>query len=266
MFYPFKIDVKVIKELQRSTGTTYNYDRDEEEKKRASQLKNDLAKYLTTTDGVIDGKTLKELWFPKGKYHIFLSHSSQDIDKARYLKAWFNTYCGLKCFIDADVWENAYELLRDIDKKYKEKGSTTYDYNVRNQTTAHVYSMLTMALFEAIDEIECPILIESENSVTLDEGIKQGTLSPWIYEEVGFMGKLPHNIPERFLRERYFSVGTESVMLNESVRDSVQMIHPLDTKGFKQIERSDLSAMSHSSGERALNILYRRRLLLKRIV
>ncbi len=144
MFYPFKMDVKVIKELQRSTGTTYDYDNDEEEKKRKSKLKADLAKYLMTTDGIIDGKSLKELWFPKGEYHIFLSHSSQDIDDARYLKAWFHIYCGLKCFIDADVWENAYALLRDIDNKFKENGSTSYDYQVRNKTTAHVYSMLTM--------------------------------------------------------------------------------------------------------------------------
>lgn len=266
MFYPFKMDVKVIKELQRSSGATYNYDKDEEEKKRQSKLKADLAKYLMTTDGIIDGKSLKELWFPKGEYHIFLSHSSQDIDEARYLKYWFRTRCGLKCFIDADVWENAYELLRSIDNKFKAQGSTNYDYNVRNKTTAHVYSMLTMALFEAIDEIECPILIESENSVALDEGIKQGTLSPWIYEEVGFMGRLPHNIPERFLRQRTFSVGMESVMLNESVRDSVQMVHPLDTKGFKHIEKPDLTSMSLASGERALNILYKRRLLLKRTV
>ena len=236
MFYPFKMDVKVITELLRSTGTTYNYDKDEEEKKLQRKFKADLAKYLMTTDGIIDGKTLKELWFPQGEYHIFLSHSSQDIVEARYLKAWFRINCGLKCFIDADVWENAYELLSNIDNMFKEKGSTTYNYNVRNKTTAHVYSMLTMAIFEALDEIECPILIESENSVALDEGIRQGTLSPWIYEEVGFMGKLPHNIPERFLRGRNFSVGTESVMLNESARDSVQMVHPLDTKGFKRIE------------------------------
>lgn len=145
-----------------------------------------------------------------------------------------------------------------------ENGS--YNYAIEKKTTAHVYSMLTMALFETIDEIECPILIESENSVALDEGIKKGTLSPWIYEEVGFMGRLPHNIQERFLRQRTFSVGTESVMLNESVRDSVQMVHPLDTKGFKQIEKPDLTSMSLASGEKSLNILYKRRLLLKRTV
>lgn len=266
MFYPFKIDISIIEEMQRSTNTVVGSDYIKEEEKRKGLRKADLKQYLNTTDGIIDGKSLKELWFPKGKYQVFLSHSSSDLDKARYFKCWLETLCGLRCFIDADVWDNAYGLLREIDNKYKEKGSTSYDYQVRNQTTAHVYSMLTMALFEAIDEIECPILIESKNSVALDEGITQGTLSPWIYEEVGFMGKLPHRIPERFLRTRTFSVGTESVMLNESVSDSVTMIHPLDTTGFKRIERADLNAMSSYQGEKALDKLYRKRLLLKRVL
>lgn len=262
MFYPFKIKVSVIDSLRNSTGSLTGDAQKEQEAK--DRRKNQLRKYLLTTDGIIDGKSLKELWFPQGEYQIFLSHSSQDVDKARYLKRWFDKNCGLKCFIDADVWENAYELLRELDNKFKSAGSTTYTYEIRNHTTAHVYSMLTMALFEAIDEIECPILIDSSNSVALADGIKQGTLSPWIYEEVGFMGRLPHKIPERFVQTRYFSVGTESVMLNEAVRDSVQMIHPMDTTGFKQISSDDLTAMRYKQAEKALDYLYKRRLLLKR--
>lgn len=125
--------------------------------------------------------------------------------------------------------------------------------------------MLSMALFEAIDEIECPIFIESSNSVTLEEGIKKSMLSPWIYEEVGYMGKLPHKIPSRFPRNQYFSVGAESVMLNEAeVSDSLQMTHPLDVSKFKLIEKSDLTAMRGYNGESSLNTLYKRKLLLKR--
>ena len=168
--------------------------------------------------------------------------------------------------MDADIWENAYDLLRELDKKYsKPEGSSSYDYNRRNQTTAHVYSMLTMALFEAIDEIECPVFIESSNSVALKEGIEKGTLSPWIYEEVGYMGKLPHKVPSRFPRTQYFSVGAESVILNESaIRDSLQMTHPLDVTGFKSIERADLAVMKYSKGVNSLNVLYKRKLLLKK--
>ena len=97
---------------------------------------------------------------------------------------------------DADVWGNAYDLLNEPDNKYSMTTIGNYDYNRSTQAAAHVYSMLSMAIFEAIDEIECPIFIESSNSVTLEEGIKKSTLSPWIYVEVGYMGKLPHKTPD----------------------------------------------------------------------
>ena len=184
---------------------------------------------------------------------------------AQYLKAWFNINCGLKCFIDADVWENAYDLLNELDNKYSKNTTGNYDYDKCTQTAAHVYSMLSMALFEAIDEIECPIFIESSMSVTLEEGIKKSTLSPWIYEEVSYMGKLPHKLPSRIPRMRYFSVGMESVILNEAaISDSLQMTHPLDVSGFKSIDKADLAMLKYYKKEEALNVLYKRKMLLKR--
>ena len=262
MFYPFTIKASVINQIKLETGTYANAGEDTDKNTRKALLR----QYLASTNGLIDGKALKDLLFPKGRYHIFLSHSHGDLQIAQYLKAWFNINCGLKCFIDADVWGNAYDLLKELDEKYSRPLPTSnYNYERRNQTTAHVYSMLTMALFEAIDEIECPIFIESSNSVTLEEGIKKSTLSPWIYEEVGYMGKLPHKIPSRFSRTQYFSVGAESVMLNEAeVSDSMQMTHPLDVSKFKLIEKSDLTAMKGYNGESSLNTLYKRKLLLKR--
>ena len=125
--------------------------------------------------------------------------------------------------------------------------------------------MLTMALFEAIDEIECPVLIESTNSVTLEDGIKKSTLSPWIYEEVGYMGKLPHKLPARIPKMRYFSVGSESVILNEAaISDSLKMTHPLDVSMFKSINKADLTILKYYRKEEALNVLYKRKMLLKR--
>ena len=260
MFYPFTIRSSVINQLKLETGTYYSAGEDPEKYTRRAQLR----QYLASTNGLIDGKALKEVLFPKGKYHIFLSHSHGDLELAQYLKAWFNINCGLKCFIDADVWVNAYDLIRELDNKYSKTTTGGYDYDSCKQTTAHVYSMLTMALFEAIDEIECPILIESANSVTLEEGIKKSTLSPWIYEEVGYMGKLPHKLPARIPRMEYFSVGLEAVILNEAaLSDSLQMTHPLDVSGFKSIDKADLTFMRHYNKEDALNVLYKRKSLLK---
>ena len=261
MFYPFTIQSSVINQLQLGTGIYYSATEDPDKWTRKAQLR----QYLSSTNGLVNGKALKEVLFPKGKYHIFLSHSHGDLQIAQLLKAWFNIKCGLKCFIDADVWGNAYDLIKELDDKYSKTATGNYDYDRCTQTAAHVYSMLTMALFEAIDEIECPILIESANSVTLEEGIKKSTLSPWIYEEVGYMGKLPHKLPSRIPRMRYFSVGMESVILNEAaISDSLQMTHPLDVSGFKPIDKSDLSVMQYYNKEEALNVLYKRKMLLKR--
>ena len=261
MFYPFTIKSGVINQLKLETGTYTSAGEDPEKYTRRAQLR----QYLASTNGLIDGKALKEVLFPKGKYHIFLSHSHGDLELAQYLKAWFNINCGLKCFIDADVWGNAYDLIKELDNKYSKTTTGSYDYDSCNQTTAHVYSMLTMALFEAIDEIECPIFIESANSVTLEEGIKKSTLSPWIYEEVGYMGKLPHKLPARIPKMRYFSVGMESVILNEAaITDSLQMTHPLDVSGFKSIDKADLAMLKYYKKEEALNVLYKRKMLLKR--
>ena len=79
------------------------------------------------------------------------------------------------------------------------------------------------------------------------------------------MGKLPHKLPSRIPRMRYFSVGSESVILNEAaIKDSLQMSHPLDVSGFKSIDKSDLSIMKYYKKEDALNWLYKRKMILMR--
>ena len=79
------------------------------------------------------------------------------------------------------------------------------------------------------------------------------------------MGKLPHKLPARIPRMRYFSVGMESVILNEAaISDSLQMTHPLDVSGFKTIDKSDLTMLKYYKKEEALNVLYKRKMLLKR--
>lgn len=115
MFFPFTIKASTISQLQRETPV---FSVAEDVTPDKATRKAQLWSYLNSTAGVIDGKSLKELWFPKGRYHVFLSHSHGDIALARYLKAWLSYFCGLRCFIDTDVWENAYDLLRDLDKKY----------------------------------------------------------------------------------------------------------------------------------------------------
>lgn len=81
MFYPFTIEASTINQLKCETGAYYSADEDPDKYTREAQLR----QYLASTNGLIDGKALKEVLFPKGKYHVFLSHSHGDLQIAHYL-------------------------------------------------------------------------------------------------------------------------------------------------------------------------------------
>lgn len=73
--------------------------------------------------------------------------------------------------------------------------------------------MLSIALMEAINNIECPIFIETGNSVPLKTTIQEKTLSPWIFEEVNFMNKLNRKRPTRLYNTHYFSADDRGLLL-----------------------------------------------------
>ena len=254
MFLPFKISASSIRCLGYDKNKKYQHlDPDQDDHKE--QLKN----YLSGTDGIIDGDRLSNLWFPHGKYHVFISHSHSDLNMAHFLADWLERNCGLSCFIDADVWENAFDLLKELDdthchKRYDKTG-WIYDYEEHNLCTSHVFSMLTMALMEAIDNIECPIFIESLNSIPLKASIQDKTLSPWIFQEVNFMNKLQRKKPSWIKETRYFSAESQTILL-EKAYDSMKMSHPIPTKGLSRICSSNLKAMMGKRGNYALKALY----------
>lgn len=255
MFTPFKILSRSIDYLGYKQDHIYNH-KDANKKEYLDQLKD----YLSGTDGIIDGDRLSKLWFPHGKYDIFISHSHNDLNKAHYLASWLETNCHLNCFVDSDVWGNAYTLLNKLafancHKKCSVNG-VIYDYDELNTCTSHVFSMLSIALMEAIDNIECPIFIETGNSVPLKTSIQDKTLSPWLYEEVNFMNKLPRKKPEWLNNIRYFSTESQSVLL-EKAEDSLKISHSVPTKGLVKIYSVDIKNMIGHYGKYALKELYR---------
>ena len=255
MFTPFKILSSSIDYLGYKPDQVYSHiDADKNE------YSNQLNEYLRGTDGIIDGDRLSKLWFPHGKYDIFISHSHDDLNKARFLASWFEKNCHLKCFVDSDVWGNANTLLKRLVAanchfKYNLNG-VVYDYDELNLCTSHVFSMLSIALLEAIDDIECPIFIETGNSVPLKTSIQDKTLSPWLYEEVNFMNKLPRKKPEWLNNIRYFSTESQSVLL-EKAEDSLKISHSVPTKGLVKINSVDIKKMIGHYGKYALKELYR---------
>lgn len=185
---------------------------------------------------------------------------------AHFLAGWLETNCGLKCFIDADVWDNAFDLLSEIDFTHCDKewigGKLWYDYDERNLSTSHVYSMLSIALMEAIDRIECPIFIDTTHSVPLKSAIQDKTLSPWIYEEINFMNKLSRKEPARLGNTRYFSKDNHTILL-EKAHDSLIISHPIPTDGLVSINSYDLKFMRGEVGTNSLDALYYKKFVFK---
>lgn len=176
-------------------------------------FKNKIRSLVIPTDGIIEGDTLKDTYFPSdlfegSNYDIFISHSHNNEEEAHLLAAWLKKYKNLSCFVDSFAWGSADQLLKEIDDKYcYRKHSKTYDYKKRNFTTSHVHAILSMALLDTILRSKYCIFIESTESVPLNSGLKKKTLSPWLYEEIKYMQLLQ---PKR--ESKMFSEGLEKAI------------------------------------------------------
>ncbi|MCE2564619.1 toll/interleukin-1 receptor domain-containing protein [Komagataeibacter sp. FNDCF1] len=151
--------------------------------------------------GNILARDLIKKWFPSKKFHIFLSHSHKDENKAIELAEYLKDNFGLKVFIDSQIWQHADELLKFFDDKFcYNDASFTYDYAMRNITTSHVHNMLSVALTKMMDQCECVFFLNTENSIakTIDESARSQTYSSWLYLEISNLNTLqikPTNRP-----------------------------------------------------------------------
>lgn len=169
------------------------FNEDYDFKSKKANFKKSIRQLIKPQDGILNGSTIKDIYFPSTtldgvKYNFFISHSHNDEDAAIILAAWLETYYDCSCFIDSLVWKSADELLKEIDNQYcYRKQTKTYDYKKRNFTTSHVHAILSMALLDTIKNSKCCIFIESDESISLSNGLRKKTFSPWLYEEIKYM-------------------------------------------------------------------------------
>lgn len=196
---------------------------------------------VTDQNGVIDGSNLKGLTFPfdKANYDMFISYSHNDEPEALYLATYLRRK-GLSVFLDSTVWYSADGLLDKIDHKYSMADDNVhFDYLKRNFSTSHVHAMLSMAMLEAIRRSECCLFIESPHSLTLESGIKNKTLSPWIYEEATFINTIQPSLPPRLTEPhtRMFCEGG-SIRINDSA-NQLKAHYNIDLSNFKEVKSED---------------------------
>ncbi len=262
MFVPFRTTRTVIQRLHAQDSVVTPIDVES----RTRDVYARLDRIIIGQNGVVDGTTLQNFWFPThtAEYDVFISHSHNDLDDAVKLASWLEKRCGLRCFLDYFVWNSADDLLKRIDKVYTwEPDRNVYDYDKRNFSTSHVHAMLSMAILDIIDRSECCLFIESDESINL-EGIKTKTLSPWIYEELTYMKKGRITIPERYqyLRSqvRMYAEGARMEMLNES--RELEVSYDVNLNDFAGLDVNDLQSLQ-GQGIHGLDRLYRRKGVLR---
>lgn len=164
-----------------------------------------LKSFLLESDkdkNLLDADALTKEWFPLQDFDIFISHSHKDINQINIFVGILKEVFGLNAFIDSDIWKFSDDLLKTIDDcyAYNEKNKT-YSYEIRNITTSNVHLMLANSLYNMIDQTECFIFIETDNSIIDIKNQKEdseATYSPWIFSELNFISKLRMSIPSRF--------------------------------------------------------------------
>ena len=214
------------------------FNEDYDFKSKKANFKKSIRQLIKPQDGILNGSTIKDIYFPSTtldgfKYDFFISHSHNDEKTAIILAAWLETYYDCSCFIDSLVWKSADELLKEIDDRYcYRKHTKTYDYKKRNFTTSHVHAILSMALLETIKNSKCCIFIESEESISLENGLRKKTFSPWLYEEIKYM-----TLFQPTDSMKYFSI-TDSLNENFQVQydaDELEKFPFLDDENIRNL-------------------------------
>lgn len=165
---------------------------------KKDDVKEKLREYMNA-DGPIEADKIMDDWFPKVHADIFLSHSHADIELAEMFAYWLEQTFEVTVFIDSFVWGNYRDLLFELDKEYApSKDKKYFDYELRNVTTSHTHMMLATALTRMIDQTECFMFLNTENSLieSLSHGIdkqkdkQDSTYSPWIFHELYVSARL----------------------------------------------------------------------------
>lgn len=264
MFLPYKIKSNEIHTLVKDHPINRDFLKKYDELKE--MVENNVDEQQIVKD-LINGVTVQEQWFPVDKvplFDVFISHSHKDVDRdIKPLASWLYSELGLQCFIDSLFWQYADKLQYMMDKCYAQRAKGKYDYNIRNYTTSHVYTMLTMALMKMMSRTECVLFVDSDNSIMYQKGQSQ-TPSPWIYAEISFAQNLQMTIPNRYLQwlvPVYESEG-KIQMRTYSNSHKMNIMYDVDLSQFYEISADTLfsNKLNGNLGKGALDYLHEKAL------
>lgn len=188
----------------------YNQNHVNDCKKIRRKIKNFI---LSNND--INGSALQDAFFPIDLYpDVFISHSHDDEDFAKVFAQYLESTFGIESFIDSVVWGGFTELQNALDKYFIRTKGTDYTYDEQYKVISHVHLMLNTALMQMIDRCEAFLLLNTPQSVSVDDIIGDSTYSPWIFSEIGMCHLIEKHEHSRRSQESYFSAGRIKQRLN----------------------------------------------------
>lgn len=209
-----------------------------------TKIEESLKDFYVNED-TLNGREMKDKWFPKIEADVFLSHSHKDEKTIIALAGFLYDRFHIKSFIDSTVWGYANDLLKLIDELHcQSSGPGNYDYNKRNYSTSHVHLMLNTALLETLDSTECVIFVETPNSIqSVAKTVEKGTYSPWIYSELNLINYLRVKVPERLIEIRH---GQFNAKEDEILLENLQIWHDVSTplEALIPLHATHLNALS----------------------
>lgn len=179
-------------------------------------------------------------WFPKVKADVFLSHSHKDKEKviqfANYLYEKFH----ITAFIDSEVWKYMNDLLDQLNNEYcMTDDHKYYWYKNTLYTSENIHTILTASLMKMIDETECVIFLNSNNT-TVNMAQNKETNSPWIYIELMINNIMRKQEPGRNRIDE--GEVKKAAILEEAAMDSKPPVFSFDTTplldSFKKLNSS----------------------------
>ncbi|SFO17809.1 hypothetical protein SAMN05444369_1123 [Capnocytophaga haemolytica] len=150
---------------------------------------------------VLNAESIMNYCFPKKKYHIFLSHSHNDLELAQMIADVLKAKHNLDVFIDSNIWLNYIDILNLVVKEYYLNNNDKI-----LQAASHIQMMLMDSLNYMIDKTECLFFLNTPNSVPLKDNINSYTYSTWIFSEIEIAKIIRRIQPKRHNNfTKYFS-------------------------------------------------------------
>ncbi|GAA7405918.1 hypothetical protein MM0349_07360 [Helicobacter pylori] len=145
---------------------------------------------------------------------MFLSHSHADKNKALKVKGYLESETNRRVFIDSIFWDYKDDVLNELAK---------YD------DTSKIKDAFTLILRESLEDMikKCPyfVFLESNNSVSLNQGLSQTTHSAWIYEELKIANTF---IADTTLKESHI----KAMRVSHDITNLLRRFKPISLNGL----------------------------------